>query len=356
MTNEENLKEDDFENATKGIGLVKDIAFKAILFLILAGTLYYFLSKKFVHIIGETQGTTYTVKAYVPRMVRHDVLKKNITARLDAITKSMSTYEESSEISKFNRNTTIEPISISSDFYNVLLAAQKIYTLTEGAWDGTLYPLVRLWGFDSVPITTLPNSKWIQKEKSLIGFNKIEILSMDKIKKRTPNVMLDLNSIAPGYTVDALAELLKKAGIRDFLIELGGEVTASGQKRWRKPWRVGINSPDSSAKPTDVYKMLTLKNVSLATSGDYRNFTQINGKRYSHILDPRSGWPINNGIISVSILADTCVLADGLATGIMVLGVEKGLALLEKLDHIDGLILVRDEKGEMKEYRSAFFP
>ena len=175
------------------------------------------------------------------------------------------------------------------------------------------------------------------------------------LKKRKLAVTLDLASIAKGYGVDKVSELLLKNKISNFIVEIGGEVYASGRRKDGQRWRVGINEPRKDAPVDAVYTSVMLQNKGLATSGNYRNFVEIGGKLYSHIIDPKTGWPVDNGVASVSILADTCALADGLATAILVMGPEKGQALLDRLDTVEGMILLTKSNGAFEEFRSKGF-
>jgi thiamine biosynthesis lipoprotein len=156
--------------------------------------------------------------------------------------------------------------------------------------------------------------------------------------------------------VDAIARLLAHQGYSDYLVEVGGEIFAAGHRLDGKPWRVGINRPDREAGFSEVYKVVDLSDKGFATSGDYRNYFEAGGRTYSHILDPRTGYPITNGVVSASVMADTCTLADGLATALMVMGPDSGLALVETLPQVEALIIVRREEGRLEEHASRGFP
>jgi thiamine biosynthesis lipoprotein len=166
---------------------------------------------------------------------------------------------------------------------------------------------------------------------------------------------VDLSSIAKGFGVDQIAKLLRDNGFTDFIVEIGGEVVASGKTKGGSPWKIGINTPDKDAPMDQVYKTVILENQAAATSGDYRNFYEIDGIRYSHILDPRTGYPITNHVVSVTIISDHCTFADGLATGVMVLGPKAGLDLINRLENTEGLIITRDEKGKLTDHPSRGF-
>ena len=314
-------------------------------------------AEKEVVLHGTTMGTTYQVKIIVGYFKSTPGLKEKIDNRLQAIKQSMSTYLPDSEISRFNAiQDTREKLAVSDDFLQVMLAAGDIYDKTGGAWDGTIKPLVNLWGFGNTRQThQLPDETEIKKQIRWIGFQHIGIFPEGYLQKKKSTITLDLASIAKGYAVDQVSDLLQTSGIENFLVEIGGEVFASGYRKDGKPWRVGINQPSITASTDDVYQVVPLHNRAMATSGDYRNYFEADGKRFSHIIDPRTGYPVNNGVVSVSIVADNCMFADGLATAIMVMGLEHGMALINSLKGVEGFIIVRKEDAELAHYASDAF-
>jgi thiamine biosynthesis lipoprotein len=308
-------------------------------------------------ITGNTMGTTYHIKIFSRSFNNLSGLKNKITQRLNEINQSMSIYIDESEISRFNRTgTSGKKIYISDDFFNVMKVAEKIYRITDGAWDGTVKPLVHLWGFDnSATAGSIPEHEYIEKTLSKIGFNKIEVSEKKFIVKNEAQITLDLASIAKGYAVDQIGQVIKNHGISNFIVEIGGEVYASGFKKNKKKWEIGISTPEKNAGFENVYKKIPLTNRALATSGDYRQFFEIKGIRYSHVINPKTGYPVNNGVVSVSILADKCILADGLATAVMVMGKEKGLKLINSLDGVECLIIIRKDDGSLSDYATSGF-
>ena len=303
---------------------------------------------------GRTMGTTYAVKVVTGYFGSVSGLQEQIDRRLHEINQSMSPYLKDSEISRFNRLQEVgTEFPISVDFLRVMQLAARIYELSEGAWDGTVNPLVDLWGFGRAGRRDQrPPAETVAALLDDIGFKKIEIRDSGALVKRQATVTLDLSSIAKGYGVDQVAEVLRQAGFTDFLVEIGGEVYAAGVRTDGRPWRVGINRPKTDARFDEVYKVVTLQNQAFATSGDYRNFFVENGVRYSHIIDPQTGYPVAHGVVSVSILADHCALADGLATAVMVMGAEKGLSLINRLDRVHGLIIVELPDGTLMDHPS----
>ena len=324
-----------------------------IFFIFLAGCGF----QKQVSFSGKTMGTIYHITVVTGFFKNTKTLKDKIDIRLDEINKSMSTYRKDSEISRFNALKQIgEKFYISNDFFNVMKVANNIYKLTGGVWDGTIKPIENLWGFgNSENIKRTPEKSEIEALLPEIGFNYIEISSSRYLVKRKAPISLDLASIAKGYSVDQVAALLRTNQIKNFLVEIGGEVFAAGFRKDGKNWKIGINRPEKNAPFDQVYKVLYLQDKGFATSGDYRNYFECEGKRFSHILDPRNGYPINNGVVSVSIVADTCTFADGLATAIMVLGHKKGLELVHSLDKTECLIVVQADDGTLTDYYSKGF-
>lgn len=299
-------------------------------------------------------GTTYNIKINVPQS--HDMagVQARIDRRLEQLNQSMSTYRKESEISRFNRLTdTGQPFAVSADFLKVMIAADAIHGLTNGAWDATVHPLVNLWGFGrSGSIVTVPSQAAIKNALKKVGFNHVEVSAQGYLIKRRRQVTVDLGSIAKGYGVDMVAQLIKDLGYRNYLVEIGGEVLASGRRVDGNHWKVGINQPSKEAAATEVYKALNLEDRAMATSGVYRNYVEIDGHTYSHIIDPRTGYPVTNGVVSVSVIAPNCTLADGLATALMVMGPSEGIDLLNGLKKVEGLIIVRDSDGTLQNHLS----
>ena len=310
------------------------------------------------HVIqGRTMGTTYNVKVVTGYFQSISGLKEKIDKRLEEINRSMSTYQKDSEISRFNRFKKVgQKFKISNDFFQVMRAGQQIHQLSDGAWDGTVNPLVDLWGFGrGGRQDKIPQESEIAALLPDIGFANIDAVDPGFLVKKRAAVTVDLSSIAKGYGVDEVAALLRRRGYKDYLVEIGGEIIAAGHRKDNTRWRVGINRPRADAAFDEVYKVVDLHNQAFATSGDYRIFFEVDGIRYSHIIDPRSGYPVSNGVVGVSIIADTCTFADGLATAIMVMGHTNGLELINRLDAVEGLIVVEGHDGHLIDYPSRGF-
>ncbi|NHZ84683.1 MAG: hypothetical protein GWP19_02245, partial [Planctomycetia bacterium] len=245
--------------------------------------------------------------------------------------------------------------TISTDFYDVIIMAQKISRLTEGAFDITVGPIMKLWRFnrdlkqnDWQP----PTNQEIEKVLQLVGFNNIAV-GKNSIKKVNPNIKIDLNAIAKGYGVDVVFELLKDLGYTDILVEIGGEVRCSGYNNEGNYWKIGIDKPILDIMPgAELQAVISLDNKALATSGDYRNYFEYNGKLFSHMIDPVTGYPTQNNIASVSVTAPNCMTADALATALMVMG-KNGIELINSMDDVEAMIIIRKNDTEFSSVSSS---
>ncbi|MBW2568163.1 MAG: FAD:protein FMN transferase [Deltaproteobacteria bacterium] len=312
------------------------------------------VSAKEILISGKTMSTTYNIKIVAEHAQNSGMLENKINKRLDEINQSMSIFIKDSEISRFNALSNLgDKFYASDDFFRVMTIAESLYKLTDGAWDGTVMPLVNLWGFGKKEQKRIiPKKEEIDRLLSNTGFCHIEISKNRYFAKRKTCISVDLASVAKGYAVDQIADLIKKEGINNFLVEIGGEVYAVGFRNDGKKWKVGINRPQKNSSFDQAYKIVELHDKALATSGDYRNFFEIDGKRYSHILNPKTGYPVSNSVVSVSIIADTCVFADGLATAVVVMDAMKGLKLINSLNGVECVIVVQGKDGLFIDYYS----
>lgn len=277
---------------------------------------------------GSTMGTQWHVTAVTPSSLAHDdaALTAQIQALLDAVNGSMSTYRDDSELSLFNQAPTQQWFPISENLYQVLSAALAVGWETGGAYDITVGPLVNLWGFGpngagSEP----PTDAQVASVLMRVGQDKLQVNGDElQIRKLAP-LYLDLSSIAKGFAVDEVARWLTSQGVEQFLVEVGGEMRVSGRSTRGDAWRVAIESPDSAT--VGMAQAIRLENVSVATSGDYRNYFEREGRRYSHSIDPRSGQPVEHELVSVTVVHPSAMVADAWATGLIVLGPADALAL-----------------------------
>jgi len=301
--------------------------------------------EKLFSISGATMGTTYHIKVMFPNSltdkIRLNRLQNEIDSVLKVVNQEMSTYIETSELSQFNKFKSNEWFPISKDFAYVIKEALKISKLTNGAYDITVGPLVNLWGFGPEENKIqIPTDSEIERRREEVGYQYLQLKeNPPAIKKENPDLYCDLSSIAKGFGVDKVSELLLAKNIINFMVEIGGEVRTSGYKAKRQKWRIGISSPDGSSK---IKKVVLLENLSMATSGDYNNNYIINGKEYSHTIDPRTGRPITHSLVSVSVIDSSCMVADGFATAIDVLGPINGFEFALK-NKIPVLMFIKEK-------------
>jgi thiamine biosynthesis lipoprotein len=302
---------------------------------------------------GKTMGTTYTVKVVGDYFGENGLSEENLGASIDAelvrLNSLLSTYDETSELSRFNQAGISESFPVSVELLEVLHISGMIYEQSNGAFDVTVGPLVNLWGFGPTPSQdVVPSDEAIANAMDRTGFELLKVGNGTLGKEA--DVYVDLSAIAKGYAVDRLAKILEAEKITDYLVEVGGELRASGRNDRNTPWTVAIEKPDSLSR--SVFRVIELKTMSMATSGDYRNFFESNGNRYSHTIDPRTGWPIRHPVVSVTVIAPTAVLADGYATAIDVLGLEEGLKLAE-VQNLAVLVIIKTEDGFEERSSSA---
>ncbi|MEP1330024.1 FAD:protein FMN transferase [Pseudophaeobacter sp.] len=281
---------------------------------------------------GETMGTTYNVIAVDKTAdLSSDALKGEIDAALATVNARMSNWDPTSEISRFNTADTTDPVEISPELATVMTAASEIHDKSLGLFDVTLGPLIEIWGFGArTPDSPVPSDAAIAAAMEVVGQNKILTLTTNPtaLRKSLPETSVYLAAIAKGYGVDRLATVLQAAGITDYMVEIGGDLVTSGQNPSGENWRIGIERPDAASQT--VEEIVDLSNLGMATSGDYRNYFEQDGIRYSHIIDAGTGRPITHGTASVTVLAPNAMMADGWATALLVLGQERGLAIAEK--------------------------
>jgi thiamine biosynthesis lipoprotein len=287
---------------------------------------------------GATMGTTYQIKFVAPpKSLNIKRLHAEVDGALAEIDRQMSTYRPDSELSQFNRQLAGEWFKVSAATAEVVAAAREISRKTDGALDVTVGPLVRLWHFgppddpgaDAKRESKPPAGDVLADARKRIGYKNLEVhRDPPALRKRIDGLEVDLSSIAPGYAIDRLAQLLDERGIDDFMVEIGGEVRAAGRRPDEKAWRVAIERPTAGGR--QMHSAISLENAAIATAGDYRKFFEYDGRRYSHILDPASGRPIEHSLASVTVVADTCMAADGWDTPLLVLGPERGYDCAER--------------------------
>lgn len=288
---------------------------------------------------GETMGTTWSVTLYGSGSL---ALQKGIQDKLDKVNVLMSTYHPDSEVSRFNRHDTTA-FSISKETYQVLQKSLELHQASEGAFDVTLSPLITAWGFGFPPTDRFPTDDEITQTLEYIGTEKLR-LTPSSIQKSDPKMQINLSAIAKGYGVDLVAEYLEENQQDNFLVEVGGEIRTKG-KKGTADWLIGIEKPEKER--AGIKEIIKLPDYAMATSGDYRNYKEKDGVRYSHTLDPRTGKPITHHLASVTVLAPTCMEADAWATTLTVVGTEQAITLAEK-HHLAIYMLEKQETGAFK--------
>ena len=277
-----------------------------------------------VSLTGQTMGTTYSIKVITPSAQIAEDLKTQVDQRLTELDGAMSTWKPESEVSRFNAfESTDEWFPIGRDTFQVVRLALEMSSRTDGAFDITAAPIIGLWSFGASSRDSFvpPSESEIQATLELVGFDKIELSDEPpRIRKSVAGLNIDLSAIAKGYAVDEIASILDSQQLGDYMVEIGGEVIVSGQREDNTAWRIGIEAPQKNARELAV--AIPLVETAIASSGDYRNFFEYEGKSYSHIVDPRTGKPAAGDLTAISVLSKDCATADAIATAMLVLGFE----------------------------------
>jgi thiamine biosynthesis lipoprotein len=302
--------------------------------------------------VGPTMGTQYTVKVVASDLTatQQSGIAQAIVAQLEAVNAEMSTYRPDSALSKINASQSTEAVSISSSLITVLTEAQRIHRESEGAFDVTVGPLVNLWGFGPDGRQDPPSEAAVVALKPRIGQALLHLDAAARtLRKGHSALYIDLSAIAKGYAVDRVARAIDELGHGNYYVDVGGELRVKGKNADDIPWRVGIERPDGGRGA--VQEVLHLTGMSVATSGDYRNYYERNGVRVSHTIDPRHGRPIHHALASVTVLHSDCMTADAWATALNVLGPEAGLALARKKG-LPALFVIRGPEGQFSVRRT----
>jgi thiamine biosynthesis lipoprotein len=305
---------------------------------------------------GRTMGTTFNIKVVATKAeIQEKKLQSKIDTLLVQVNQSMSTYQTDSEISLFNRSISTDPVTITPGFARVVKESIRLGELTEGKLDVTIGPLVNLWGFgpDQRP-EIVPTADDLLLTKQRIGLQNL-VLNGNQLSKTIPELYLDLSTIAKGYAVDMVAELIESNGFNHYLVEIGGEIKTKGFKHTGELWVMAIEKPlyDPLGEARRVHQIIIPKDNAVATSGDYRNYFEAEGIRFSHIIDPTSGKPINHNLVSVTVIDRSSMTADGLSTALMVMGLEKGMVFAQNHD-IAALFIYKTENGFGEQFTVKF--
>jgi len=300
-----------------------------------------------VKIEGKAQGTTYHI-TYFDAQNRD--FQSEIVQLLQDFDLSVSTYIPNSIISRINSNE--KNVIVDKYFTTCFQKAKEIWKSTNGAFDPTVYPLVNAWGFGPGRKQKIEKTK-IDSILKFVGFQLIE-LKGNTVVKKDPRVALDFNAFAQGYSVDVVSDFLNSKGIAAYIVEIGGEVYAKGRKADGKNWTIGIEKPIDNKESENPFKAIAkLENLAIATSGNYRRFIVEDGVKYAHHIDPKTGYPTKNNLLSASIFANECISSDANATGVLVLGLEKAKIFLKKHPELQAYLIYSDEKGNYQVYETS---
>jgi len=298
-----------------------------------------------VEISGMTMGTIrYSVKYFHEEEI-------NYSSEIDSLLKvwnmSLSTYIAESEISRFNSGDSCFEFE-SKYFLPVLKASKKVYEMSKGAFDPTVGPIVNAWGFGPEKSMT-PDSAKVDSLRKFVGFNKITF-DDKKVCKSLPGIKLDFSAIAKGNAVDIVANFLESKGIENLLVEIGGEIVCRGSKPGNAPWVTAIEDPTVEIYEQKILAIAELYDKAVATSGNYRNYYVRDGRKYAHTIDPATGYPVFHSLLSASVFAENCMIADAYATAFMVLGMDGARQIIEDDPTLDAYLIYTDEDGEIKTF------
>ncbi|WP_456075091.1 FAD:protein FMN transferase [Hoylesella nanceiensis] len=312
-----------------------------LLLLLVVGTIYISKQQRNMPYI-ENQGTIFGTTYHITYQ-NDDDLHKEILAELNKVDTALSTFNPQSIISKINNN---QPTRTNELFDKVFLLAQDISNKTDGAFDITVAPLVNEWGF-GFKKGVEPTKQVIDSLLHLTGYKKVHLVN-NTVKKDDKRIMIDCSAIAKGFGSDVVASYLKRQGVKNFMIEIGGEIVTSGISSKRLPWKIGVIKPtdDITQQSQEVQTILNVTDKAMATSGNYRNFYYKGGKKYAHTIDPATGYPVQHNILSSTVIANNCATADAYATAFMVMGLDKAKRVLEQHKEIMAYFIYADKDGK----------
>ena len=286
-------------------------------------------------IFGTTYHITYQCDSDLTQSIKAELLK------VDA---SLSPFNKESVITAINNNKDVRPDEMFKDVFSLAMDISKD---TDGAFDITVAPLVNAWGF-GFKNGSQPSRHQVDSLLRLVGYEKVSMVD-GKVKKKDPRIMLDCSAIAKGYGTDRVARLLQSRGVENYMVEIGGEVVTSGVNPERLPWKIGVTKPTDDSLNTghELQTILNLTDKAMATSGNYRNFYYKGGKKFAHTIDPKTGYPVQHSILSATVIANSCAVADAYATSFMVMGLDKAKKVLERHPELMAYFIYSDEKGDM---------
>ena len=304
-------------------------------------------TSKYIANNGTIYGTYYSIKYESPK---GENLQPAIDEELQRLSRIFSHYDKQSTITKVNNNT---PVDLEQEFTTCFLKAEEIAKITNGAFDITAGPLISAWGFGPEDRQKMTDEK-VDSLKKICGYEKLS-LEDGKIIKENPHMKINMSAIAKGYTCDLIGEFLQKKGCLNYMVDIGGEVVAKGVNDKNKVWTIGIREPIENPFENELSAALMLDNRAMATSGNYLNFYEEDGKKYAHTIDPISGYPVQHSLLSASVVANDCMTADAFATAFMVLGKEVGIEIARQVPGMEIYFIYADENGENQVYMSEGF-
>jgi thiamine biosynthesis lipoprotein len=303
---------------------------------------------------GYTQGTTYHVSFWSSQKnVDAKTLQKSVDAELKRLDEQLSNYRDDSAIEKFNATNSTEPQEISAEIVDLIEKTRVVSEATKGCYDLTIKPLFDLWGFKGESLTQ-PSPADLQKTLSQVGFSQLETLDATHLRKKNPNLKIDLSSIGQGYSVSQIAALLESQGVDNYLVEIGGELQTHGKKPDDSTWRVALEKPLSGER--SMHKVVVINQTepfAITTAGTYRHFFDVNGKRYSHILNAKTGEPITHQTVSVSVFSDNATTAELWDTALLCLGREAGIEVANQAGI--AALFIEQEGEAFNEFKSTAF-
>ncbi|HMN43727.1 MAG TPA: FAD:protein FMN transferase [Povalibacter sp.] len=298
-----------------------------------------------IELAGPAQGTTYSIKIVdPPRGIDRQSLQSVVDEVFANVDRQMSGYREDSELSRFNRSSSTDWFDVSPDVVKVVAAAAQVSDLSQGALDITVAPLVNLWGMGAGgELRDVPDTQRIEQARQDVGYRRLAVRNAPAaLRKELPQLTVDLNAVAPGYTVDLIAQRFAAMGVTNFMIDVGGEVRARGRNARNELWRIAVERPvDDEPEP---YAIVQLDDIAVTTSGEYRHYVMRDGHRYSHTIDPRTGRPVEHRLASVVVIMPTAIEADAWTTALNVLGEEAGYALAQR-QRIPAMFIVANGAG-----------
>ena len=293
---------------------------------------------------GTIFGTYYHIKYEAPQ-----ALDNEISRALHEVDASMSVFNKQSTLSAINAGTSMHTDAL---LYEVLTKARKVSEATDGAFDVTVMPLVNAWGF-GFKKGEFPTDHQIDSLRAFVGYKRFELAPDSTIKKSDPRLMIDCGAIAKGYGVDRVARMLREHNVRNYMVEIGGEVVVKGRNPEGKDWQIGVSKPvdNKDGAQTELQTVLSLHDCAVATSGNYRNFYVRDGHKYAHTIDPRTGRPVQHSLLSATVMAPDCATADAYATAFMVLGIEGAPKVLDAHKELRVYLIYEDAKGALQVFR-----